>query len=191
MTACRIIVRIAAILAASVAVNLAAVHALPSAITYFSFRGLYNGKALGKTFEDNRLYHGKIKRAPKDIVPLDNPDNLSSFAIYDVSRHPVRIRAAVSRGAPYWSIALTAYNTDSFYVVNDRQVSGDTVSVVITRMGDSFVPCEGDRVVAAPSEKGIVLVRTILPQARDGAALEALMATQTLASMEPATSCAR
>lgn len=128
------------------------------------------GKAVGKTFEDNRLYHGKIKRAPKDIVPLDNPDNLSSFAIYDVSRHPVRIRAAVSRGAPYWSIALTAYNTDSFYVVNDRQVSGDIVSVVITRTGDSFGPCEGDRVVAA---------------------LEALMATQTLASMEPATSCAR
>ena len=115
----------------------------------------------------NHLYHGKVKKAPRDMVPYDNPHNMSSFVVYDLASGPVRVNAVVPRDVPYWSIAVNGYNTDQLAVINDRQVRGKSVSVVIVPEGASYRPVAGEFVVRSPGRKGFVLLRMLLPALND------------------------
>lgn len=158
---------LATIVIGTVFIHLLAVNLLPSAITYSKLRGLYSGNSLGRVFVDNKLYAGTIKIAPNDIVPLDNPDNLSSFAIYNVRNGPVRLHAVVPE-APYWSVAITAYNTDHVYVLNDLQVDGKSATLVIKDKDHAYTAQGMEQVVTVPSGKGMVLIRAILSSRDQG-----------------------
>jgi uncharacterized membrane protein len=136
----------------------------------------------------NHLYHGSVKKAPRDIVPYDNPHNMSSFVVYDLEPGPLRMTARVPREVPYWSIAVNAYNTDQLAVINDRQVQGETVTLVIVREGASYRPHPGEFVVRSPGRKGFVLVRMLLPARNDRVLLDRLAAIQGQAGVATVTS---
>ena len=63
----------------------------------------------------------------------------------------------------YWSVAFYAANTDNFFVLNDTQAKGNPAKIVIIGRGQTVAPqSPGVIVVSAPSDKGLVLFRTLI-----------------------------
>ncbi len=89
-----------------------------------------------------------------------SPDLLYTACVYDVSARPVKLTSPVPD--TYWSLSTFASNTDNFFVVNDRQVKTDRIEIILASSeeagGNKGIP-----VIVAPSSKGIVLFRSLVP----------------------------
>ena len=120
----------------------------------------------------NVLYHpDRIDASAREIV-RPSPDLAYSVCVFDVSRNPLRITAPVHRG--YMSLSMFADNTDNFFVVNDRQVVGGRIDIVLagpnSPAGDVS---EGAQLVRAPSNKGVLLFRRVIPSDEEYALIDA------------------
>jgi len=109
--------------------------------------------------------HAKL--AGKDVVGYDNPDNISSFLIYDVSKAPLRIHVPVVRDAAYWSIAAVDYSTSVFLLLRDTDLRENSATIVLVGKGETYLPRPGEHVAVAPTLRGVVLIRTIAPNRYD------------------------
>jgi uncharacterized membrane protein len=90
-----------------------------------------------------------------------SPDLLYAACAFDVSGGAVRITAEVPPQT-YWSISLFGANTDNFYKRNDLEAEGRRVDLVLVRRGaTNAVPAETRR-VEAPTDRGIILTRTLV-----------------------------
>jgi uncharacterized membrane protein len=99
-----------------------------------------------------------------------SPDLLYSKCVYDVSAAPVRITTPVPDG--YWSMSVYAANTDLVAVVNDRELPERRLDAVLALDGQT-VP-DGVRVIRVPGAKGAALFRTLVRDAAEEPALDAL-----------------
>lgn len=135
----------------------------------------------------NELRHSSLRYAPKDFVPRDNPDTVSSLAKYDLTEGPVRFVGAVPENRVYWSVSLFAHNTDNFFVLNDRDLKTLRPAIVIVRKGQDYAPQPGELVAVSPSVTGVLIVRLIVPDRNDGAIVAANAAFLKQATMGPAT----
>jgi uncharacterized membrane protein len=70
----------------------------------------------------------------RDVVK-PSPDLLYALCIFDISAGPVRISARPSPG--YWSIALYARNSDNFFHLNDLQLKGGRVELILSDVGQA------------------------------------------------------
>jgi uncharacterized membrane protein len=109
-------------------------------------------------------YFPPMTDATQRWIVMPSPDLLYAACVFDVSRRPMRIRAD-PRLAGYWSVAGYAANSDNFFVVNDRQLAGRPLELLI--VGARSAPPgaalpEGARVVVAPSQRGLVLLRVLV-----------------------------
>ena len=163
----RLAPRLAAVLAIAAAVHALAIWAVPRAIM---------GRVIGSVAAEGGA--GPLLPPPIDArarrIVLPNPDLLYALCAYDLGAGPLRVRA--SPGEPgYWSIALYAANTDSWFVLNDRQASGRPVDLVVTAPGAGAVaPPGGALRVESPSARGLLLMRVLLTgEAGQRAAAEA------------------
>lgn len=95
-----------------------------------------------------------------------NPDMATAFGVYDASETPVRIACVLPDGDSYWSVSLYGWNTENFYVVNDRTAPAKEFDLVIVTSRTQHVGSENEVVVLSPSKKGVVLVRMVV-QDRD------------------------
>ena len=95
-------------------------------------------------------------------VVRPSPDLLYAGCAFDVASGPVRIRAVVPKDT-YWSLSMFAANTDNFFVVNDRAAATGEIDLVLAARGTKVAPPLGaSTLVEAPSERGIVLTRTLI-----------------------------
>ena len=110
----------------------------------------------------NVLTHpDRADASDRDIV-RPSPDLAYSVCVFDVSHQPLRITAPVRRG--YMSFSLFADNTDNFFVVNDQQVAGGRIDIVLEGPGSPKSDVsDGAQVVRAPSNKGVILFRRVIP----------------------------
>ncbi len=99
-----------------------------------------------------------------------SPDLLYSKCVYDVSAAPVRITTPVPDG--YWSMSVYAANTDLVAVVNDRELPERGLDAVLALEGQA-VPA-GVRVIRVPMARGAALFRSLVRDAADEPALDAL-----------------
>ena len=102
-----------------------------------------------------------------DTVVMDCPDHIVQFCKYDISKKPLHICAPVPLDiAPYWSISFYAHNTDNFWVINDQDVKAKgltQLNIILVKKGSSYERQGDEVVVYSPSEVGIILIRTIIP----------------------------
>jgi uncharacterized membrane protein len=148
-------VRVAAFVAVVVAVHLLAVWALPRAIMQRVMSGVVAEAGDG-------VWRPPPVDAGARRIVLPNPDLLYALCAYDVSAAPLRVRA--EPGAPgYWSIALYASDTDTWYVLNDRGAAGRPVDLVVARAGagPGGLPAGAMR-VESPTARGLLLMRVHL-----------------------------
>jgi len=110
----------------------------------------------------NTLYHpARISAASRAIV-RPSPDLAYSICVFDVSTAPLRITSPIPHD--YLSISLFADNTDNFFVVNDRQVASSIIDLVlIGPQGAAPAIPAGAQLVRAPSTRGVVLMRRVIP----------------------------
>ena len=88
---------------------------------------------------------------------------LVSACAYDISRHPLRISAEVPQGT-YWSISFYDMNTDNYRVINDTQATAGAVLLVLVKAGSLGPAPAGAEIVTSPTDRGIVLLRTLINQ---------------------------
>jgi uncharacterized membrane protein len=160
--------RVAAFLAVAAAVHALAVWAVPRVVMH---RVISNVAA--EAGDDGVLRPPPIDARARRVV-LPNPDLLYALCAYDVSDAPLRVRARP--GSPgYWSIALYASDTDTFFVLNDRGAAGRPVDLVVTapRAAPGAVP-DGAMRVESPTVRGLLLMRVLVTgDARQREAAEA------------------
>ena len=95
-----------------------------------------------------------------------SPDLLYSLCPYDVSKHPLRLTAPIPDN--YWSISGFAMNTDNFFTINDKQTKSDPIEVVLVRKDMTYQDPTGKaHVIVAPTDRGIILIRTVITSKAD------------------------
>jgi uncharacterized membrane protein len=145
------------ILAGAALVHLAAVAALPRAIMSRVLSGL------GAQAGENRFVHPELATAASRTIVRPSPDLAYSSAVFDVSERPLHIVVPLS--APYTSLSGFAANTDNFFAVNDRSAGGDVIDVVLVGPSTPRDGLAGLRVIESPSDRGVLLVRRVVPSA--------------------------
>ncbi len=151
----RLAPRIAAVLAIAAAVHALVIWAVPRAIM---------GRVIGSVAAESG--DGPLLPPPIDArarrVVLPNPDLLYALCAYDVGERPLRVRA--SPGEPgYWSIALYAASTDTWFVLNDRHAPGRPVDLLVTGPGGGgAAPPRGATRVESPTARGLLLMRVLV-----------------------------
>ena len=110
----------------------------------------------------------------RTVVRL-SPDLLYTACVFDLRERPLRVTAPGPDS--YFSISGFAADTSNFFAFNDRtaDIGADgqrSLDLVLTD-GDRPVDTvpTGARVIAAPSARGVILFRLLIP---DDAAVEAL-----------------
>jgi len=99
--------------------------------------------------------------AQNDSVVRSSPDLLYNVCVYDVSARPLRISAEVPQGT-YWSVSFYDMNTNNFRVINDGQATAGAVLLVLVKPGATGAQPAGAEIVTSPTDRGIVLFRTLI-----------------------------
>ena len=119
-----------------------------------------------------------VTAAHRDVV-RQSPDLLYSSCHFDVSDGPVLLTAAVPDG--YFSISMFTTNTDNFFAINDLNMDGEQVKLVLVREGTEYAPKQGEKVVTTPTNRGLALFRMLI---EDEAKIEQMVAIQKQASCQ-------
>lgn len=146
-------------------VQVAAVAALPRAIMS-RVLGVLTAQA-----GENAFVHPPLATAESRAIVRPSPDLAYSSAVFDVSERPLHV--VVPLTAPYTSLSGFAANTDNFFALNDRTAGGDPIDVVLVGPSTPRAGLEGQRLVESPSDRGVLLVRRVVPSAEAFAAIDA------------------
>jgi uncharacterized membrane protein len=159
-------------LAIAAAVHIFSIHFLPHIVM---------SRAMAQMGAVNTIHHGARATAEIHGVVRPSPDLLYSVCPYDVSKEPVLIVADVPAGT-YWSVSMFDADTNNFFVLNDRRVSGTIMLTLLSadtppdRMHPTRAPenskSSNVRTVEAPTARGLILFRTLVNDEKNLAAIE-------------------
>ncbi|MBO6541707.1 MAG: DUF1254 domain-containing protein [Alphaproteobacteria bacterium] len=118
-------------------------------------------------------------------VVRPSPDLIYTICAFDVSQRPLAISAPVPPET-YFSLSMFADNTDNFFVVNDKQLTKDIVEVVLVKDEAQVTELGGPPVVVAPSERGVLLFRTLIQSEDRFDTLDAIRKQARCETLSPA-----
>jgi uncharacterized membrane protein len=170
------------ILSSAVALHIVVMRSLPS---YLSSAAVDRISANSDEWKINTLGYGPLRYAGTDTVVRDNPDTVVSFAVLDLTEEPVRIHCVVPPGDNYWSVSLFAWNTDTFYVINDLEAPAPAFDLIVVKPGSLYQPVDDEQVVVSPTPRAILIVRMVVTDRDDRAEIERLTAFQQQMYVEP------
>ncbi len=151
------------VLVTAVVVHLAVIFSAPNLLMAVAFNRLSGeGKMINLM-----IYPPRTTEASRAIV-RPSPDLAYSSCAYDLSKGPVRVKAA--KATDYMSVSLYAANSDNIFVINDRQAPNG-VDLIIVGKGQA-APSGTAIVVQSPTQRGIVLERRLAPSAEAFAAAD-------------------
>ncbi|WP_422006664.1 DUF1254 domain-containing protein [Pyruvatibacter mobilis] len=145
---------IAAAFVAAIIVHILTVLLLPPAIMSMAMIRMADAGA------DAGVVHAPPPDARARTVVRPSPDLAYSICLFDLTKGPLLVKATVPD--TYWSVSAFAHNTDNFFVVNDQQLPGDTLELLIKREEDEISGFDGVPVSFAPTDKGVVLMRMLV-----------------------------
>jgi uncharacterized membrane protein len=110
----------------------------------------------------NHILHAPRADENARAIVMPSPDLLYSACAYDLAAGPLRVHAPIPRET-YWSLAAYDARTDNYFTIDDRTAEADAVDLVLVA-DDVPLPAaaSGTRVVRAPGNKGLVLLRTLV-----------------------------
>ena len=160
MTSSRGLLHLGAWIALAAATHLALVWALPRVVMQ---------RVLRVAAAEAEAGGGVLLPPPTDHqqrrIVMPSPDLMYALCVFDLRRGAQRVQFDGS-WPHYWSIALYASQTDNFFVLNDGAAGGRPVDLLLMPPGDAPPPASslppGARVVQAPTERGLVLLRLLL-----------------------------
>lgn len=138
--------------------------------------------------KENRLSKAPLRTAKTAKVVADNADTLTRSAMLNLGAGPLLFEADVPTTSEYWSVALFAHNTDTFYVGNDQTIkTGEPGRFRLAiRTADQRVP-DGvaDAVAISPSRIGFLIIRATMGDRTDAQAVERLREEVMRSSLGP------
>jgi len=144
-------------LAIAAGVHAIALHTTPRAIMRVAMDRM--AEPAGR----NAVVHAPEVTAESRAVVRPSPDLAYSICVFDLSDGPVDV--TLPRADVYISLSLYAPNTDNFFRLSDRDMTGDLTTVrIVTDAADAVSGDGGFDVVAlSPAAKGVALVRRLVP----------------------------
>ncbi|PZO54732.1 MAG: hypothetical protein DCF16_04590 [Alphaproteobacteria bacterium] len=124
---------------------------------------------------------------PRDLVPMGNADTITASSWLDLRQGPLLFEAPLPRRGEYWSVSIFAHDSDTDFIMSDRDVqAGEPARVLIYGPGQ-VPPIQSDAIIARVStERAFLLVRAIMRDRNDNADVEALSAELRQATLRPA-----
>lgn len=111
----------------------------------------------------NIVMHNPPTTAAHNPIVNSSPDLLYTACAFDLSRGPIRFRAQMPDS--YWSISGFDAQTNNFFAVNNEQVQSKNLELVLIGPNQKAKIEGSAQVVKAPSMKGVILFRTLVPTA--------------------------
>lgn len=143
-------------------------------------------KARGLT--PNQIAVAPPAAPPRDAVPMGNPDTLVASSWLDLGDGPLVFEAPLPEHAEYWSVSIFAHDSDTDFVLSDRDLQGAShARVEIYGPGHNAPATSADRkdVAHVSTRRAFLLVRAIMRDRNDEASVAALNAEMSQASLEP------
>jgi uncharacterized membrane protein len=155
---------IAATIVVAAAVHLASVWVLPHTVMHI---------ALNRMGAMNTIHHQKRVDEHARGVVRPSPDLLYSACPFDLSNGSLEVKAPVPPNT-YWSVSAFDTDTDNFFALNDRQIGGQPLELIILppRGGVEPMHIAGRLVIRAPTTRGLVLFRTLVNSEKDFAKID-------------------
>lgn len=120
----------------------------------------------------NAMAYPPRPNAANNTVVRSSPDLLYNICAYDVSDKPLLVTAEVPPGT-YWSAAFYDLNTDNYRVINDRQATTGGIRVLVTKPGTPAADAPaGAETIVSPTTRGLVLIRTLINDEANSAAID-------------------
>ena len=158
---------IAGALLIAVIVHVASLLALPRLIM------LRTMAAITRSAPANTIHYPPRPTASARGVVRPSPDLLYAICVYDLGAANGAVRVSThDMPEGYWSVSVFDADTDNFYALNDRQAGAGSVDFLLmakqASVSDGRLP-----VVAAPTQRGIVLFRTLIDDEKHFAEIDA------------------
>lgn len=137
---------------------------------------LIMGVAMGRASSAvgvNTMGYPPRPNADNDTIVRSSPDLLYNTCVYDVSDKPLLLTAEVPPGT-YWSAAFYDLNTNNYRVINDKQATTGGIRVLLVKTGTpSAETPAGAETITTPTERGLILIRTLVNDEASFAAIDA------------------
>jgi uncharacterized membrane protein len=114
----------------------------------------------------NTILHAPRPSSRSRGVVRPSPDMLYSICVYDLSAAGGAVRVSThDMPETYWSVSLFDFDTNNFYALNDRQAKAGTADFLLA-LPRAPIGSAGLPVVVPPTDRGIVLFRTLINDER-------------------------
>ncbi|MEI7933026.1 MAG: DUF1254 domain-containing protein [Alphaproteobacteria bacterium] len=123
----------------------------------------------------NVLFPSGIKTAATSKVPRDNGDTNTLRVIFDFSKGGFILEGPMPKNAAYWSSSMFAHNTDTDFIISDRQITGDHFKIAFIGPHQKLTREVAPIVARSSSRTAIMIVRSTMPDRNDAAKVAALM----------------
>jgi uncharacterized membrane protein len=141
--------------------------------------------------EMNVLNHARPPRAGGTAAPLANADTLSSRAYLDLSQGPMALQGLRTDLCAYWSASVFAPNTDTVFVLTDRETPERRISIGMRLKGQSYGATTENLVrhdVILPSATAVLLIRCFMSDRTNTQYISDLTGQQKALTLRPARS---
>ena len=153
------------VLLGAAVVHLAAVAALPR----LAMRAAMNRMQLAPV---NGFAQAPLATEKSRGIVRPSPDLAYSILVFDVKQRALAVTVPLTQ--PYTSLSGFAANTDNFFAINDLTAGASEISVVVVGPDTPRGGLAGARVIESPSDRGILLVRRVVPSADAFAEIDAV-----------------
>lgn len=121
----------------------------------------------------NAMAYPPRPNADNNTIVRSSPDLLYNICVYDVSEKPLLLTAEVPPGT-YWSASFYDLNTNNYRVINDGQATTGGIRVLVVKAGTpSAETPAGAETIGSPTERGLILIRTLINDEANFAAIDA------------------
>jgi uncharacterized membrane protein len=122
--------------------------------------------AMNRIAPDNTIFYPPRPTAKARSVVRPSPDLLYSICVYDLSVAGGALRiSAHDMPNTYWSVSVFDANTNNFYALDDRQAETGAADFLLASK-DASITASQLPVIAAPTNRGIILFRTLVDDER-------------------------
>ncbi len=119
----------------------------------------------------NEFRFGPMTTAENQTIVRPSPDLSYSLCVFDTSKGPVLVRTEPVPNH-YWSVSIFDARTDVAAVRSDRDTGGKAALLAIVYAGQ--IAPAGYEAVPVGYDKGVVLIRILLADKAEFAAIDAL-----------------
>lgn len=140
-----------------------------------------------RSLTPNRIAVAPPAAPPRDAVPMSNPDTLVASSWLDLGDGPLVFEAPLPEHAEYWSVSIFAHDSDTDFVLSDRDLEGAShARVEVYGPGHNPPATSVDRkdVAHVSTRRAFLLVRAIMSDRNDEASVAALKEEMSQARLE-------